>query len=66
MTWQIAVGCLIGGVAVVLAFSAARVWRYCVSVWRVVASVQPRKRGAGARLPKQRDVVDHERLDDTD
>ena len=52
MTWNIAIGCLLGGAAAVLVRSAARVSRYCLALWRVVGSVEPRQRGAGTNVPK--------------
>jgi hypothetical protein len=51
MNWGFALGCVLGGAAVVLILNAKRMSRYCVSLWRVVASVEPRQRGAGASAP---------------
>ena len=53
MTWHFAIGCVIGGAAAVLVLSAGRLWKYFVALWKVVASVQPRRRSAGTGAPKQ-------------
>jgi hypothetical protein len=55
MNWSFTLGCVVGGVAAVLILSAKRVSRYCVSLWGVVTSVQPRRRGAGADASTQCD-----------
>jgi hypothetical protein len=44
MTWAFVIGCVAGGTAVVLAWMAARLWKYCVSFSRVVVNVEPRRR----------------------
>jgi hypothetical protein len=53
MTWHIAIGCVLGGAAAVLVKSMARLSKYCLALWRVIGSVQPRRRGAGTSVPKQ-------------
>jgi len=45
MTLNFAVGVVIGAAAVALLVSGKRIIRYCVGLWRVVASVEPRRRG---------------------
>jgi hypothetical protein len=66
MNWSFTLGCVTGGVAAVLILTARRVSRYCLSLWRVVTSVQPRRRGAGADASTQCDSPREEQHEITD
>jgi hypothetical protein len=53
MTWNIAIGCFVGGAAALLVRGALRIWQYSRAVWKLVGNVEPRRRGAGTSVPKQ-------------
>jgi len=55
MTLNFAVGVVIGAAAVALLVSGKRIIRYCVGLWRVVASVEPRRNAPDVRAEQSRE-----------
>ena len=53
MTWNFAVGVVLGAVAVALVLVARRVSSYCMRLWHVVASIEPRRHGTHVRAAEQ-------------
>jgi hypothetical protein len=47
MTWNFATGCVIGGAAALVVALAFRGMKYLSALWRVVASVEPRRPPGG-------------------
>ena len=53
MPWTFALGVVTGAAAVVLILFARRIFRYVVGLWRVVASLEPRRRGTDVPVRRQ-------------
>ena len=53
MPWTLALGVLIGAAAVVFILLARRISRYFVGLWRVVARLEPRRRGTDVPVRRQ-------------